>query len=845
AVLDGILLRESETQRTQGARISALDPRIYDCPDEETVEAFDNTTALSLGLGVVTILTGKERAGGDDGSWYEDKLANLLVEFCEEKRRGLHHRYVTSQNATAAKDEYGVCVQALDGDRNIYATGLCERVANCYWEEPRETLERARRYTDGQYEANERAARDYMQSIAVTYGTLGLVLAIVVLIGCTKFAVKRGIYNKCVCDSDLQRDRTGYTDLEQKIPAMIYFVGLVIVIVAGLLGLQGDRSITSGLDLMLTTMDEATQGIEELSSSVSSPLSSFVGSLNASIEEVELLLSTTGAWLGELERGTALRLNSFDSAHRDSFLGRDAEFDVLAAEVEIASADFVAEVVDDVSAVLDILQAKTPNTPRSQRDFLDLTDLMEGQSLNVLAALSLANETALENRNRFAYFRSWSDEYTGVRTTGTQGLVAAVGIAGVMGLLGTAAGLAKNKTCSKCINLLRLTCVVTFPATWIAFVMSSMVIVSAVVWSDGCHFLELAARRGWETAGFDGLSAGVLDGCLRGYSVFEEFNLTDALGFFGSYPTTVEELGALDATLAEADVEDSIHAISDFVFSLNATAVAVSRLDFYTNAEVNGSLLVSPDCGYNVTFEGEEAKAYLGRPWLALPTTALAYMSRVFNSSDCSAVNEDLLSAWVAAARERAYRDQMQDDLTCIWEESGATDCSSSSPLSSLSSSSSSSSSISSTFSLSPCSCTSDSYVAADGLTDTLLAYFRTFAENVTTLRADLADLLTRSLEGGAAERSALANASSNSWEALCASQCSFVESHYRNFESAMCGMALSGLGQVGFSLFLIGSGGLALAISSGVMVHRLKAAWAKDMTKVLSTEEDIVMEEY
>lgn len=39
---------------------------------------------------------------------------------------------------------------------------------------------------------------------------------------------------------------------------------------------------------------------------------------------------------------------------------------------------------------------------------------------------------------------------------------------------------------------------------------------------------------------------------------------------------------------------------------------------------MNGSLLLSPDCGYNVTFEGEEATAYLGRPWLALPTVALA-----------------------------------------------------------------------------------------------------------------------------------------------------------------------------------------------------------------------------
>lgn len=49
-----------------------------------------------------------------------------------------------------------------------------------------------------------------------------------------------------------------------------------------------------------------------------------------------------------------------------------------------------------------------------------MTDVMEGQSLNVLAALAVANTTALENRDRFAYFRKWSDEYVGLRTTGIQ-----------------------------------------------------------------------------------------------------------------------------------------------------------------------------------------------------------------------------------------------------------------------------------------------------------------------------------------------------------------------------------------------------------------------------------------
>lgn len=76
-------------------------------------------------------------------------------------------------------------------------------------------------------------------------------------------------------------------------------------------------------------------------------------------------------------------------------------------------------------------------------------------------------------------------------------------------------------------------------------------------------------------------------------------------------------------------VEAAIFTLSDyFVGSLNSTDIAVSLLDFYTNAEVNGSLLLEPECPYNVSFVGE-ATEYLGRPWLALPTVASAAAAAV------------------------------------------------------------------------------------------------------------------------------------------------------------------------------------------------------------------------
>lgn len=70
-------------------------------------------------------------------------------------------------------------------------------------------------------------------------------------------------------------------------------------------------------------------------------------------------------------------------------------------------------------------------------------------------------------------------------------------------------------------------------------------------------------------------------------------------------------------------METAVYAISDFVDSLNSTAIAVSLLDFYTDATVNGSLLLAPDCLYNVSFGGDDATEFLDRPWLALPTVSV------------------------------------------------------------------------------------------------------------------------------------------------------------------------------------------------------------------------------
>lgn len=63
-------------------------------------------------------------------------------------------------------------------------------------------------------------------------------------------------------------------------------------------------------------MEEAAAGIDEFASNVSSPLNSLINSLDTSMEQVELLLSNTEQWVGELEDGMVLRHDAFDDAHR-------------------------------------------------------------------------------------------------------------------------------------------------------------------------------------------------------------------------------------------------------------------------------------------------------------------------------------------------------------------------------------------------------------------------------------------------------------------------------------------------------------------------------------------------
>ena len=75
---------------------------------------------------------------------------------------------------------------------------------------------------------------------------------------------------------------------------------------------------------------------------------------------------------------------------------------------------------------------------------------MEGQSQNVLAALAVLNGTAAGLHDHLAYLRRISDEYLGVRTGGVQALAASTALAGAVGLLGVAAGLAESKSFAPC-----------------------------------------------------------------------------------------------------------------------------------------------------------------------------------------------------------------------------------------------------------------------------------------------------------------------------------------------------------------------------------------------------------
>lgn len=133
------------------------------------------------------------------------------------------------------------------------------------------------------------------------------------------------------------------------------------------------------------------------------------------------------------------------------------------------------------------------------------------------------------------------------------------------------------------------------------------------------------------------------------------------------------KVGALDATAAEADVEAAVYAILDFVDSLNATVVAVSHLDFYTNAEVNGSLLLDPDCPYNVTFEGEEATAYLGRPWLALPTVSAAAAAVVAENANSSSNSSSSSGTSNSTANSTDWTDHTTiSPLLTPWQAGGS-----------------------------------------------------------------------------------------------------------------------------------------------------------------------------
>lgn len=157
----------------------------YGIVGDAAVAMIVEPTELSVGVRVINILT------GEDETWYDNALERVVIEYCHEDHKSTRSRYVTSQNITAAKDHYGDCIQTSDGNKDAYAAGLCEVMANCYWASPLEGQDRNRRYTDAQYLSADNAAQEHVKNRMANYGSLGFVMAVVTFIGCVKFAVTR------------------------------------------------------------------------------------------------------------------------------------------------------------------------------------------------------------------------------------------------------------------------------------------------------------------------------------------------------------------------------------------------------------------------------------------------------------------------------------------------------------------------------------------------------------------------------------------------------------------------------------------------------------------------------
>jgi len=608
-------------QRQLALDCPVLPPTEYD--DEPLASRFRDYSKGKLGRKLV-----EKVRGTNPTAFYQNLLDDLTMASCDQSLQALP-RCVEEYSPDAATDELGACLEAADTD---CIDGFCERAPNCYWGPIEANQRRTTRFPPEHYEGardrliNPTNPDSYVRDLAFKFVLPGLSIGVVTLLFWTIFLISRYccccLWNRCgrLCSfcSPVPR-RGGYKKKCRQIglPALLYILSLIAVVIAGALAYVGNDDVTSGV----TTAFYHTSGLID-------DFSRFLDRGRVPLINTQFLIDDAAADASSIFAGTSYvrstalaivdSLSDFADIHLDGLDASGAQdtFDSAIGSFE----GQVEPVVDSVESMLDALEI----------DLNGNVDVIQSAVTSVIDQIDSVNGQSQEWQDQV---HSLESQEISLRTYRKLGVM----IVFLTGLIATVAGSISILTskCNKCqsmsklINIAGILCAVLGSLT---FIVASVSLVVSVVWNDACQIADILTTTPSSLEPLVGEHVVTITNAIfNDINLADAFNVSEKLDFQSKLDEGMSSLGDVNITALFDQVIEPLDSIQDAIDSISATALAAIN---------QGTTLSNGQCPFSTEYSTDDIlEPWYGNTgkgttaWLSKSTGSAIDYSRIANET--------------------------------------------------------------------------------------------------------------------------------------------------------------------------------------------------------------------
>lgn len=574
----------------------------YKClldPDEEEI-VFSNLTIIDsrfaafsqgdLSRDLLWTVRGKK-----DQSYYQEIVKNIIVYTCQDSES---ERCVPEGSDDVAKDDDGECVVAGD---SACPQGMCERTANCYWNDVQPGLNRSIRYPNITRFSAEKKLFDYLDGKSyVRQVAYPSIIAIAVALGLLLLWTLYFIARYCCCclwtTCSLCRlcspipNENGYRAcLHWMIPIFFYIAGFFCIVFSGAIALIGNQDVDYALNESFAYLLQLVDNFGIFLTQVLRPLNMINAIIDRAASDAFAIFRDTGF----VKAIAVLIQEAFVYLSTDR--GYSSGAAAIVQSISSASDTFQANIdpiVEDIDTMLTTLETGLYNNVDTIRASLDsiIGSVSSFETVQSSLFSSLLDYQHIENDSR--PFRLGGILFMFV-------FGATIALAGLIGISSS-----RNRRLKKLHGLMNITAIVSAFIGTVTLIIASLTLLFSFIWMDLCELEQVVIS---DLEPFLGKTAAQgAKAIFDGQNLTSAFNISDDLDFESILNDGLDRIGSVNISDQFNSLLSGFDGIDEGV-----QQVSISLFEAFESAMNQSN---SSSCSFDQDIYFIE---YMTTPWIA------------------------------------------------------------------------------------------------------------------------------------------------------------------------------------------------------------------------------------